>query len=435
MYNRAEGGKRVRQQYQRRILDDTLDQLLAGLPAISIEGAKAVGKTATASRRAQTTLSLDDPQTFDAISANPSAVAELTPPVFLDEWQLVPELWNQVRRIVDEDPVATGRFLLAGSSAVDPHVRIHSGAGRIIRLVMRPLSLAERGVDSPTVSLRALFEGRMTVEGETHVLLEDYVDEILRSGFPGIRELDDSVRSRAIDSYLERIVESDLQQVGVTVRRPAALMGWLRAYAAATSGTANYAKILDAATPGEGDKPTRHTADSYREHLTRLFLLDPLPAWQPSFSPLKRLSHSATHHLVDPALAARLVGVARGGLLVGEGKRVATDTGSWLGALFESLATQSLRVYADAIGAETGHFRTVSGEREVDLIVEDDQRRVVGIEVKLSNTVTDGDVRHLSWLKAQLGDRMVDRVVVNTGRFAYRRPDGVAVVPLALLGP
>lgn len=425
----------MEREYQRRILDDTLDQLLAGLPAISIEGAKAVGKTATATRRAQTTLSLDEPQTLDAISANPGVIADLTPPVFLDEWQLVPEIWNQVRRIVDDDPAAAGRFLLAGSSVVDPHVRIHSGAGRIVRLVMRPLSLAERGVASPTVSLRGLFAGSESIEGETQVMLENYVDEILRSGFPGIRELDESVRARAIDSYLQRSVERDLQQVGVIVRRPTALMGWLRAYAAATSGTANYAKILDAATPGDGDKPTRLTADSYREHLTRLFLLDPLPAWQPSFSPLKRLSRSATHHLVDPALAARLVGVARGGLLVGEGNRVANDTGSWLGALFESLATQSVRVYAEALGAETGHFRTTRGDREVDLIVEDDQRRIVGIEVKLATTVTDGDVRHLRWLKAQLGDRMVDMVVVNTGRFAYRRPDGVAVVPLALLGP
>ncbi|MDR9434643.1 DUF4143 domain-containing protein [Pontimonas sp.] len=423
------------QQYERRIVDDTLDQLIAGLPAIAIEGAKAVGKTATASRRAQSTLSLDDPHTYDAISAHPSAVAELTPPVFLDEWQLVPELWNSVRRIVDEDPMARGRFLLAGSAGLQPSVRIHSGAGRIVRLVMRPLSLAERGLVTPTVSLDALFRGSQQIEGETHCALGDYVDEILRSGFPGIRGLDDQVRNRALDSYLERVVDGDLEQMGIRVRRPGALMAWLRAYAAATSGTADYAKILNAATPGEGDKPAKLTADSYREHLTRVFLLDPLPAWQPSFAPLKRLTHSPKHHLVDPALAARLVGVARGGLLVGEGDRVATDTGSWVGALFESLATQSLRVYAEAHGSQTGHLRTSGGDREIDLIVEDDQRRVVGIEVKLADTVHEGDVGHLHWLKAQLGDRMADMVVVNTGRFAYRRPDGVAVVPLALLGP
>lgn len=435
MYNRAKGGESMGQEYQRRIVDDTLDQLLTGLPAIAIEGAKAVGKTATASRRAQTTLSLDDPHTFDAISGNPSAIAELTPPVFLDEWQLVPDLWNRVRRLVDEDPRARGRFLLAGSSGLQSNARIHSGGGRIVRLVMRPLSLAERGRETPTVSLKALFEGPHTIDGETSLSLGDYVDEILRSGFPGIRELGDQVRTRAIDSYLERVVEGDLEQMGVSIRRPGALMAWLRAYAAATSGTADYAKILNAATPGEGNKPTRHTVDSYREHLSRVFLLDPLPAWQPSFAPLKRLTLATKHHLVDPTLAARLVGVARGGLLVGQGERVASDTGSWLGALFESLATQSVRVYAEAHGAQTGHLRTSGGEREVDLIVEDDQRRIVGIEVKLADTVNDGDVRHLQWLKDQLGDRMVDMVVVNTGRFAYRRPDGVAVVPLALLGP
>ena len=421
--------------YQRRIVDDTLDQLLSGLPAIALEGAKAVGKTATASRRANTILSLDAPDTFAAVSAHPGVIGELDPPVFIDEWQLVPDVWNTVKREVDNQPGQAGRFLLAGSSGVQASARIHSGAGRIVRLVMRPLSISERALETPTVSLQALFGDDPSVGGETTCGLGDYVDEILRSGFPGIRGLDPSVRSRALESYLERIVEADLEQMGVSVRRPVALMAWLRAYAAATSSSADYAKILNAATPGEGDKPTRFTADSYREHLTRMFLLDPLPAWQPTFSPLKRLTYGAKHHLVDPALAARLIGIERAGLLVGKGDRVSAGPGSWLGALFESLVTQSVRVYAEARDATVGHLRTSSGEREVDLIVSGADGRIVGMEVKLADTVTDADVRHLLWLKRQMGERVAELVVVNTGRFAYRRPDGIAVVPLALLGP
>jgi len=183
------------------------------------------------------------------------------------------------------------------------------------------------------------------------------------------------------------------------------------------------------------DKPSRATVDNYREHLARIFILDPLPAWVPVFNPLKRLTPSPKHHLVDPALAARLVGVGKSGLLQGAGDRVAATTGTRLGALYESLVAQSVRVYAGAASAQVGHLRTKETDREIDLIVEGEDRRVVGIEVKLSESVSDKDVRHLNWLHAQIGDRLADRVVVTTGELAYRRPDGVAVVPLALLGP
>jgi predicted AAA+ superfamily ATPase len=232
-----------------------------------------------------------------------------------------------------------------------------------------------------------------------------------------------------------RIAERELPENGVVVRRPNALKSWLTAYGAATATDASYSTILDAATAGEHDKPARPTADSYREHLQRIFVLDPIPAWIPTFNTLKRLTHAPKHHLVDPAIAARLVGVGKPGLLRGEGTRVSAQTGTWLGALFESLTAQSVRVYAGAIDAEVGHLRTKNTDHEVDLIVEGEDRQVVAIEVKLAATITDKDVRHLNWLHGQIGDRLADRVVITTGEFAYRRPDGVAVVPLALLGP
>ncbi|MHB8794841.1 MAG: ATP-binding protein, partial [Candidatus Nanopelagicales bacterium] len=315
---------------------------------------------------------------------------------------------------------------------------IHSGAGRIVSLRMRPLSFAERGVCEPTVSLRAVLAGEQPpIVGHSSIGLPGYVDEILRSGFPGIREIAPRARDLQLDSYLSRVVEHELAENGMSVRRPTALRAWLAGYAAATSTDASYTAILDAATAGASDKPVRQTADTYREHLERLFLLDPLPAWIPSFSPLRRLTHTPKHHLVDPALAARLVGVQAEGLLRGEGVRVRTrgDTGTWLGALFESLVVQSVRTYADAVQATVGHLRTKSTEREIDLIVERADRSIVAIEIKLSATVDDKDVRHLTWIREQLPDRVVDTVVINTGEHAYRRSDGVAVIPLALLGP
>jgi uncharacterized protein len=421
--------------YRRRIIDETLDEVFPDLAAIALEGAKGVGKTATATGRASTILSLNNPNEQAALAGNPDLVTQVPPPVLIDEWQLEPRVWDRVRRAVDDDSTG-GRFLLAGSAGVAPGVRIHSGAGRIVSMAMRPMSFSERGVDVPTVSLRALLAGESReIGGSSEVDVPAYADEILRSGFPGIRDLPERARQLQLDSYVARIVERELPENGVNVRRPGALRAWLAAYAAATATNASYTAILDAATPSEGDKPARQTAGAYREHLKRIFVLDPLEAWIPAFAPLKRLTYTPKHHLVDPAIAARLLGVEEAGLLRGEGNRVSAAGGTWLGALFESLVTQSVRVYADAAAARVGHLRTKNGNHEVDLIVEGDIRSCIAIEAKLTSTVDDYDVRHLNWLHQQIGDRLVDRIVVYTGRFAYRRGDGVAVVPLALLGP
>ena len=422
-------------QYRRRIVDKTLDDLFPHLAAIALEGAKGVGKTATATQRVSTVLSLNNPNERTAVASHLDLVTEVSGPVLIDEWQLEPDAWDRVRRAVDDDPTG-GRFLLAGSAGMAPGVRVHSGAGRIVSLTMRPLTISERGVAEPSVSLREMLTGsRPTITGTSPVDLPGYTDEILRSGFPGIRDLHERARQAQLDSYLTRIVERELPDSGVSVRRPAALRAWLTAYAAATATDAAFATILAAATPGEGDKPARQTADIYRQHLQRIFLLDPIEAWTPAFAPLKRLTHAPKHHLVDPALAARLVGVGKAGLLRGQGSRVHATTGTWLGALFESLAAQSVRVYAEAADARIGHLRTKNTDHEIDLIVEASDRSTVAIEVKLTDTIRPADVEHLNWLAEQLGDRLVDRMIIYTGRHAYRRPDGIAVVPLALLGP
>ncbi|WP_300681585.1 DUF4143 domain-containing protein [Nocardioides sp.] len=421
--------------YRRRVLDEVLDDLLPALAAVTLEGAKGVGKTATARERAQTFLPLDLPAQREIVAADLTYLTRVDPPVLIDEWQLVPAVWDRVRRAVD-DGAAGGTFLLTGSATIPADARIHSGAGRIVSLKMRPLSLAERNLAEPTVSLADLLSGsRPAIGGESTLDLDTYVEEILRSGFPGIRDLPTRARSLQLDSYLTRILERELPENGVSVRRPAALRAWLAAYAACTSSDTTYSKILDAATSGLADKPSRGTVDGYREQLTRLFILDPVPAWVPVFNPLKRLTLSPKHHLVDPALAARLAGVTRPGLLRGFSPQGDPAAGTWLGALFESLVTQSVRVYADAASAHVGHLRTQATDREIDLIVEGEDRRVVAIEVKLSETISDRDVRHLNWLHDQIGDHLADKVVITTGRHAYRRADGVAVVPLALLGP
>lgn len=301
---------------------------------------------------------------------------------------------------------------------------------------MRPLALAERGLESPTVSLSALLGGqREKPEGRTDVDLERYVHEILGSGFPAIGGLPDRLARAQLDGYLDRIVDRDIEEVGRKVRRPDTLRRWMEAYAAATASCVSFEKIRDAATRGESEKPTKVTVQPYREALERLWILDPLPAWLPTRSRLSRLSAPPKHHLADPALAARLLDVDAAALLRGRpaGPPIPRD-GTLLGALFESLVTLSVRVYAQAIEARVAHLRTWSGNREIDIIVERGQR-VVAIEVKLGQAPEERDLRHLHWLRDQLGDELADVVVITTGTEAYRRSDGVAVVPATLLGP
>ncbi|WP_036962644.1 ATP-binding protein [Promicromonospora kroppenstedtii] len=421
--------------YAPRAIDPRLVEMLAGLPAVAVEGPKAVGKTMTAARLARTIIRLDRADEAELLAIDPGRLGREPAPVLVDEWQLMPQSWDLVRRAVD-DGAGAGSFLLTGSAT--PRATTHSGAGRIVRVRMRPMSFAERQIQSPTVSFAGLLaDGPAEIGGRTEVVLEEYAEEIVRSGFPAIRGLEGVHRRDALESYLTRIVEHDFSELGHVVRRPRVLEAWLTAYAAVTGTTATYETILDAATQGIGDKPTRPTTAAYRDTLERLWILDEVPAWVGSRNRLASLTQASKHFLADPALAARLLGVGAGALIdkPQPGKIVARD-GTLLGALFEHLVALSVRVHAEVERARVLHLRTKGGEHEVDLIVERDDGKVLAIEIKLNRVPTDRDVRHLRWLKEKLGDDLLDAVVVTTGPLAYRRPqDGIAVVPLALLGP
>jgi len=222
----------------------------------------------------------------------------------------------------------------------------------------------------------------------------------------------------------------------VLIRSPAALRRWLTAYAAASSTTATFETIRDAASAGNADKPSKNATQAYRDALTRVWALDEVQAWIASNDRLSELGQAPKHQLAEPALAAQLLGVQATTLLAGQSSGPALSRqGTLLGALFESITTSSMQVYAAHREAKLGHLRTARGRQEIDLIVERADGSVVAVEVKLSRDVSRDDVKHLNRLKDKLGDRVLDRVVVTTGPRAYRRKDGVAVVPLALLGP
>jgi predicted AAA+ superfamily ATPase len=412
--------------YLRRVIDDELDQYFdaaSGITlAVVLEGARAVGKTSTVDERAVTRYDLDEEPQLAIVEADVERALAQPAPVAVAEWQRHPPVWDRVRRAADaHDPPRT--FLLTSSAAPTGT----PDAGRIVATRMRPLSLAERWPGVATVSLRELLEGeRPPVDGASPFGLADYTEEILKSGFPGLRARSARARRAQLDGYVDRIIAKEFPALGHHPRTPAALRRWMVAYAAATATAASWEAVRHAA--GE---PARTTVIPYRDVLERLYVLDPVPGWKSTRIP--RLTAQPKHHLADPALATTLLGLDSERLLAGDEPAFPRDV-TFLGALFESLVAQSVRVYAQAAGATVSHLRAFAGEREIDLIVERADGRVLAIEVKLRAAPDDKDVAHLKWLREQIGADLLDAVVITTGPQAYRRTDGIAVVPAALLG-
>jgi predicted AAA+ superfamily ATPase len=421
--------------YRSRIADHALSRLLETQPLVVLQGPKGVGKTATARNLIHgkgTDINLERTDVREAVEADLGVLSRRPRPIFVDEWQLWPPVWNELRRLVD-DGAEPGSFLVAGSM-IPAGARVHSGAGRAVTLRMRPMSLAERGLAAPTVSLDQLLRGNAEIGGSTDLGYADYVAEVFASGFPGIRSLSTpQARMERLVGYLDAVLTKDFAEYGQRVRRPDTLRRWLASYAAATATNAQYSRVLDGATPGDGDKPAKSTTIGYRDALAAMWLLDEVPIWAPGEQFYSRLATTPKHFLADPALAAALLELDEPDLTLPTQDLPAADFGPTAGRLFEALVAQSLQVYAQAVGARVSYFRTRDGKREVDFIVER-KRRAVAFEVKLAKTANQEAIGHLLWLKDRAGAQIADAVLVNTGTEAYRRKDGIAVIPAALLG-
>lgn len=419
--------------YLLRYVDLELDALWSQRLAVMIDGPKGVGKTATAQRRCDVEFQLDNRAVMERVRAGLDNQISPGQCVLFDEWQHYGPIVDYVRRCIDRKDQNV--YLMTGSAFPQESTTTHSGAGRIISIRMRPLALSERQGTKPSILIQDLFEGHALVskdksEMQTEFTIDDYAAQICATGLPDVGELDSQRLRRAqIESYLSRIIDRDIPEAGGVLRRPHSLLAWMRAYAAASSTCATYDAILRAASAGEADKPSKATTYTYRDLLSSIWLLDPVLPWSNPHVPLRRLTGQVKHQLSDPGLAARLLGVGPEELLSGK-----PGVSEILGQLFESLATLTVRAAGQAAEADTYHLRTKGGTHEIDLLLERYDGKVIAFEVKLANHVEDSDVRHLQWLKGQLGERLVEMVVLNTGPVAYRRDDGVLVVPLSLLG-
>lgn len=414
--------------YVPRIVDSELADRLQSAGAVVIEGPKACGKTETARHQAMSVVRLDlDAQAREAADVAPALLLNQAPPVLLDEWQLVPSLWNTVRNEVDQRQAA-GQFILTGSATPSEDVRRHSGAGRFSVMRMRPLSLAESGRSTTAVSLRELMAGQAQRSPDPGLTLHDVVDLIVVGGWPGWYGKPPQVASRAARDYLTQISHVDVPAVGGPRRDPAKVSLLLRSLA---RNVATEATIMTLArdVAGTDNAMDRDTASAYLDVLERLMVVENQPAWAPAMRSRVQLRASPKRHFVDPSLAVAALRTSPAAML--------RDLES-LGFLFESLVVRDLRVLCQPLDGRVLHYRDNKG-LEVDAIVSCDDGTWGAVEIKLGQRYVDDASNKLrDFVKkidtARCGEPRFLAVVTPTG-MAYQRRDGVHVVPIGALGP
>lgn len=414
--------------YLRRVADVLVGSRLGSLGALVIEGPKACGKTETARQHARSEVLLDvDPEARRAAAIDPRLVLSGAVPRLIDEWQREPRIWDAVRREVDARRLA-GQFILTGSATPQDSVSRHSGAGRMSVVALRPMTLFEQGFSPGTISLAGLFDGAESPGGACPLDLPAYVERIVTGGWPALigRSVRDAMAFTG--GYIDTIIEHDIDVVSGARRDPRMVRRFLQAYAQLSAHPARLSTIVERARGvAAGEAPSRWTAQPYLDALARLMVVDDLEAWNPELRSRTRLMSTPKRHLVDPSLAAAL--------LECDPARLLGDLNT-LGYLFESLAARDVRVYAAASNASVYHYRERAGELEVDLIVERLDGAWVGVEVKMGSNLIDQAATALQRLAAARVVRPPAALIVVTAtQYAYRRDDGVMVVPLGLLGP
>ena len=426
--------------YKKRLLDDKLTRFKESRFALLVEGAKATGKTTTCMQLTDYHFHLDNEQELERVTlTNNQILFEGDGSVLIDEWQFHPAVWNAVRRKVDDGNFAGTIFLTGSSPSLQPWV--HSGSGRIIRFKMRPLSIEEREIEVPKLRISQMlkfddFDKNNEFFYPTEIGLEDYLDEIYKSGFPGIRQESEEVRMESLISYVDNIVHHDVIENGGTIRKPKAMKAWLRAYSAAIGTTASSKTIADAAFSDNEESLADSTLQSYRGLLKGISITEEVEAWLPLGQLFSNLGKVPKHFLVDPALCVSLLEVSKKNLLLG--RRLPQTVGklnkTFLGQLFEALVYQSLATYCEINSASISHLRLRGGEKEIDFIIQKEDV-LIAVEIKSKLIINDKDVTSLNWFEKKIGDEYdVVKLVVTAGQHAYRRKDGVIVCPLALLG-
>jgi uncharacterized protein len=414
--------------YQPRIVDQELRDKLASTGAIVIEGPKACGKTETARQQAASEVLLDvDDSARVAVSVAPELVLNGKIPRLIDEWQVEPEVWNHVRRAVDDRSVP-GQFILTGSAVPPDDATRHTGAGRFTRIRMRPMSLFEAGRSTGIVSLQQLLSGTMPTCPDPGLTVSDLATEIAIGGWPSIRVQPVKSALSAMRAYLDEIRRVDIARVDGVRRDPQRVARFFASLARNVGTSVSMSKLGEDA--GGSDGAMKHeTVSDYLSALERLMIVEDQPAWAPHLRSRSIHRTAPKRHFVDPALAVAAMRATP--------ERLLQDL-EWLGFLYESMAVRDLRIFAQANDAEVRHYRDNTG-LEVDAVVERADGAWAAFEIKLGQRWVDEAAGNLLTFAERVdtkkcGPPRVLGVIVATG-LGYRRSDGVAVIPIGALAP
>ena len=420
-----------KEKYIPRIVDAAVERYLATMGAVCIEGPKWCGKTWTSSYHSNSEFLVGNPdnnfQNRALAEMSPALVLEGETPRLIDEWQEVPPLWDAVRYTVDQRG-KKGQFILAGSATPKRKGVLHSGAGRIGKLRMRPMSLYESGDSSGKVSLQELCEGKLTPAMTGEVDLRTLARLTVRGGWPGNLDIGDADISLLPGEYLDAVIDDDVNRVDETRRDSRKVRLLLRSLARNESTTATNRTLKNDIKEIDDEDIDVETVAMYLDIFNRLFLTDNQPPYSAKLRSSVRVKQAEKRHFCDPSLACALL-KATPEKLIGD-----LET---FGFLFEALCERDLKIYAESFGAQLYHYQDYAGN-EIDAVIELPDGGWCGIEIKLGANKIEEAAENLTRIRDEIvkdGGKLPSALIVLCGlsNAAYRRPDGVCVVPLTAL--
>lgn len=424
--------------YKKRIADRLLKEKLGYMGAVLIKGAKWCGKTTTAEQVAGSVLYVDEPskkgQNQSLAKLNPNLLLEGKTPRLLDEWQVAPELWDAVRFEVDHRDYGVGQFILTGSAAPlnnnDKEKISHSGTGRIAWLIMRPMTLYESGESNGTVSIKDdLFTNNSSFAAINSLELEDIARLMCRGGWPGACIINSDKALKIADEYITAVTNIDISRVDNVKRSPEFTKRLMRSYARHQSTQASIATIYADIVSHDNESLSEETITSYINALKQLYVIEDVQAWNPNLRSKTAIRTSDTRYYTDPSLATASLGV---------GSKDLINDLKTMGLIFETLVIRDLRVYAEANDGQLYHYRDKSG-LECDAVIYLKNGTYGLIEIKLGG---EESIKEGSETLKRLSEKIdTDRmnapsflaVVTGVGNYAYRREDGIFVVPIGCL--
>ena len=419
--------------YRKRIADEILARKLEGKGAVLIEGPKWCGKTTTAEQIAASILYMDEPekkeQNITMSELNPKRLLKGAAPRLIDEWQIAPKLWGAIRFEVDHRG-ELGQFVLTGSAVpADTKEITHSGTGRFTRLTMRPMSLYESGDSTGEVSLKDLFDGAAEIDGASELDIDRLAFLVCRGGWPQAVDMRDEIALDQAMDYYDAVVRSDINRADGVQKNSKKVHRLMRSYARNQGSQIPNTVLAQDVSANDEVSMSDETVAAYVSALRKIFVVEDMPAWNPNLRFRTAIRSSDTRYYIDPSIAAAALGI---------GPNDHVNDLKTFGFLFETLCIRDLRVFADSLNGEVYHYRDRDGQ-ECDAVAHLGNGKYGLIEIKLGgDRLIEEGAKSLKAMEAKIDTDKMNApsflmVLTGTGDYAYRRQDGVYVVPIGCL--